>query len=85
MCVPSIAPITLGKPLICTNPLDISIAFSSLGHLIKTGAKSIKAFTTLLTDLKAVARPILNFSQIDLQYIIYYVINYNNVILQLSY
>lgn len=49
------------------KPLSISIDLSSFGQVIKFGANSTKALTTLLTDFNAVAFPILNFSQIDLK------------------
>lgn len=59
MCVPSIAPITLGKALHVANPLKISSALSPSDHLIKRERFTI-AFVTLLTVFSAVAFPTLN-------------------------
>lgn len=65
--VPSIAPIIFGKPLIASNPVQTSLILLSDGHLMKTGAKSYRAFTTLCVALRAVARLTSNFSHMDLK------------------
>ena len=67
MWVPSIAPITFGKPLAVSNAVQISLTLLPDGHFIMIGAKSYKAFITLRVALRAVARLTLNFSHIDLK------------------
>lgn len=66
MCVPSIVPIILGKPLFVAKPVITSSTLSFFDHVIKRGASLTIALVTLLTDFNAVALPTLNFSQIDL-------------------
>ena len=67
MCVPSIAPIILGKALIAANSVIISFALSPSDHTIKIGTNLTIVFVTLLTAFNAVALPTSNLSQIDLQ------------------
>lgn len=67
MLVPSIAPITLGKPLLSSNPRITVAALSPVGHCMNKGARLNNARVTLRTALTAVARPTLNRSQTDLQ------------------
>lgn len=66
ICMPSIAPIILGKALVVANPLITSSTLLPSGHVIKRGANLTNAFITLLTAFNAVALPTLNFSQMDL-------------------
>jgi len=65
--VPSIAPITFGKPLTASNPVQTSLILLPDGHLMIFGAKSYNAFITLRVELRAVARPTSNFSHMDLK------------------
>lgn len=57
ICVPSIAPMTLGKPLVASNPAHISETRSPVGYLIITGASSTSAFITRLVAYSAVLLP----------------------------
>lgn len=67
MCLLSIAPITFGKPLLTSKPVQTSMILLPDGHLITVGAKLYKALTTLCVALRAVAQLTLNFSHIDLK------------------
>lgn len=66
-CVPSIAPMILGNPLVFSNPAHTSLTRSFVGHFMTFGAKSITAFITRRVMCNAVLLPTLNRSEIDLR------------------